>query len=293
MEHQFFSETEQEEVALNSEEITSEVWYALVGVYKEFILNNAFSEAFPFNDGGYGVTNCDERALEIGIKANIPNIQTPVNYDKNQRIDKYTILDFLQYLYNNISDPYIHSEHPEFPLNIYKFNDTGNYKKKFRDKVNTILKRNKIVFYITIEGKIKRKIPKVFHSIIGQNFNTADEKLNKLLNIATSKFSETDFEERMIGLQNLWQAFERLKSLFDEDKRKSAEILVKKISDDCAKFEELIKDEFRNNLTKYGNNFQIRHFEKNKAEIKNSKHLDYFFYRMMAVINLSISELTE
>ena len=286
---EFLSEIEKEEVSLIYEEITSEVYNAIIVVHNEFILNNAFSEAFPFNDGGYGVTNCDKSALEVGIKANVPNIKMPlISVGVSETIDKYVVLDLIKYLYNNISDPYIHSEHPEYPLNIYKFRDKGTYKNKFRNKINTILRRNRIVFYISDEGVVKRKIPQYFNHLFRQDFNTGDIRINSLLNIAVTKFSDIKHNERMIGLQNLWQAFERLKSLLDKDKKKSSEILVEKISDSNKEFKRVINDEFKN-LTKYGNSFQIRHFEKTKIEIANISHLDYFFYRMMALINLSIN----
>ncbi len=44
-------------------------------------------------------------------------------------------------------------------------------------------------------------------------------------------------------------------------------------------------------LTKIGNEFQIRHFEVDKIEVKDEKHIDYLFYRMFSLIDLLLKEL--
>jgi hypothetical protein len=118
--------------------------------------------------------------------------------------------------------------------------------------------------------------------------NTKDEELNKLIEEAKERFLSND---KTIGLEKLWDAFERFKTHFDNGKKKkqSLEKVLKIISE---KFdEEFIENEFKN-LTKIGNNYRIRHHETDKKEL-TSKHINYFFFRMMSLIDLCLMYLNE
>jgi hypothetical protein len=113
--------------------------------------------------------------------------------------------------------------------------------------------------------------------------DTKDEELNKLIENAKSRFLSPN--DKQVALEKLWDAFERIKTYFDSDKRKSAEKLVDLISRNFDK--ELIDKEFKS-LTKIGNAYRIRHHETNKIEIVESKHLNYLFFRMLSLLDLCI-----
>ena len=58
-------------------------------------------------------------------------------------------------------------------------------------------------------------------------FNTGDQTLNELLQAAREKFLNRDLTVRREALEKLWDAWERLKSLFDpNDKRRSVAMLL-------------------------------------------------------------------
>ena len=118
--------------------------------------------------------------------------------------------------------------------------------------------------------------------------NTKDEELNKLIEEAKERFLSND---KQIGLEKLWDAFERFKTHFDNGKKKkqSLEKVLEIISKNFD--EEFIESEFKN-LTKIGNNYRIRHHETDKKEL-TSKHINYFFFRMMSLIDLCLMYLNE
>jgi hypothetical protein len=67
--------------------------------------------------------------------------------------------------------------------------------------------------------------------------------------------------------------------------------LIKIISTGNSDFEKQIEEECKK-LSKIGSEiFQIRHFEQDRAEIKDNKHIDYLYYRMISLIHLFLSEL--
>jgi hypothetical protein len=117
---------------------------------------------------------------------------------------------------------------------------------------------------------------------------TNDKELDSLINEAKDRFFIP--KDKQIALEKLWDAFERIKTYFNSNKKKSSSELVT-IASDGFNFE-IIENEFRL-LTKIGNKYKIRHHETDKVEISKSKHIDYLFFRMLSLIDLCIKSINE
>jgi hypothetical protein len=117
---------------------------------------------------------------------------------------------------------------------------------------------------------------------------TNDEELDSLINEAKDRFFIP--KDKQIALEKLWDAFERIKTYFDSNKKKSSSELVS-IASDGFNFE-FVENEFKL-LTKIGNDYRIRHHETNKIEVSKSKHIDYLFFRMLSLIDLCIKSINE
>ena len=76
----------------------------------------------------------------------------------------------------------------------------------------------------------------------------------------------------------------------EKNKRESINDLIYLIANSNTGFGTLINAEC-NALTAIGNDYQIRHFETNKIELTDNKHIDYLFYRMISTMHLFMSEL--
>lgn len=297
----YFSDKELGSVERSSEEITTPVWNGLVSIYESVISKNElsgnFSEQCP---DGQGICGCDRSMLENSIRAEIPNIQTPINsviesdfqQTESQVPDKYAVLDLIEFTHRNIQDcSTIGKYHDYHRHSHYQFSDNDQAKNDYREKVNKVFSRNGVVFYIDSDGAIKRTVPSSLKKIITDiRFSTNDQRLNELLEIAYSKFILPRIESRIESLEKVWDAFERLKTYFDENKKNSAATLVQEVAEGNSLFQSKIDDEFKA-LTNIGNNFQIRHFETNKVEIQSNLHVDYFFYRMSSLIHLCVESL--
>ncbi len=118
--------------------------------------------------------------------------------------------------------------------------------------------------------------------------NTQDKELNELIEEAKNRFISND---KQVAIEKLWDAFERLKTYFDNGKKKkqSADKVLEIISDSFDK--DFLENEFKN-LTKVGNNYRIRHHETDKSELQN-EHINYFFFRMLSLIDLCLMYLNE
>jgi len=123
--------------------------------------------------------------------------------------------------------------------------------------------------------------------------DTEDKELNKLIEDAKDRFLNKD--DKQIALEKLWGAFERLKTYFSKlekngkDKKQSAIKVVDIISNHFDK--DFLLDEF-DRLSKIGNNYRIRHHEKNRLELTDN-HRNYFFFRLLSLIDLCLVYLNE
>jgi hypothetical protein len=108
-----------------------------------------------------------------------------------------------------------------------------------------------------------------------------------LLVTARQKFGSPDFHTRYDALKDLWDAFERLKTLEPprDDKRRSSANLIARVSAE-AKVQEMLDKEMRVDLDEFGNGFFIRHANAAQVSLQTSEEIDYLFHRLFAVIRL-------
>lgn len=301
MVHNFISDRELGPVDRGSEEITVEIWNGIVAVYENAIETNILSGNFPQGcPDGQGISGCDRNRLENAIKAEIPKLTIPIETSRITRYqdeanvlpEKYAMLDLIEFLYKNLKDPVaVGRYHDYFNHFHFSFHDTGQSKYEFRGKINSIFSRNGVVFYLDDQGEIKRAVPESFKNIISNiRFSTRDHRLNELLEISYAKFILPRIESRIESLEKIWDAFERLKTYYEENKKASANTLISTVSKNNTLFSSYIESEFQA-LTKIGNEFQIRHFERNKVELQSNLHVDYLFYRMSSLIHLCIESI--
>ncbi|MGG0887939.1 AbiJ-NTD4 domain-containing protein [Brevibacillus parabrevis] len=293
MVHEYFSDRELGKKELKSEEISVAIYNGIVGVYISFKDN--FSSDFPDTCPDNGMAcGTDVQLLNAAIKAQIPNMETPVSvmWDEDEVINKYALLDFVEFCYSKITDVNKSDYHSYFKHHHIFFPGTNNEKEKFRVEVNQIFARNGVVFYLDSDGMVKRHLPTQLDTVL-QNLNvrSKDDRLNELVNLAIEHIRKPKEIDRQIALEKIWDAFERIKTFYDPNNKKtSAQTLVSKIAAGTPEFEDLLDVEFKT-LTDIGNKYQIRHFEANKIQITSMKQVDYLFYRMIALIDICMDKV--
>ncbi|MFT7003521.1 MAG: hypothetical protein ACJAWW_000870 [Sulfurimonas sp.] len=111
--------------------------------------------------------------------------------------------------------------------------------------------------------------------------DTKDNELNELIEEAKERFLSND---RQVGLEKLWDAYERLKTYYSTNKKESSQKIVNNISEN---FDDKFIDEEFKILTKIGNAYRIRHHEVGKNKLIQ-QHINYLFFRMLALIDLCL-----
>lgn len=288
---EFFSDRELGKSSRVSEEISKELFNGILVLYERYY--NNLAKQFPIycRDGG-AVVGIDCSAFVDAAKALIPNmefIRCSSAFDECP--DKYAILDSIEFVYDNLWDYKVGQHHDYFKHDHLILLNTRDCRKNFIKEVNQLFERNGVVFFLDTDGKIKRQLPVELENLI-QNLkvHTADQRLNELIQQATEDIRKPDLKDRTYALEKLWDAFERMKTFYSSDKKTSSTQVFQKAASTTPQFESVLTDE-AHYLTKIGNEYQIRHFETNKIQITDPKHIDYLYYRMLSLISLCIEQV--
>ncbi len=304
----YFSDRELGKKQPKLEEISVSLWNGIIALFEEYKRNNFFSFSFPdyCYDNNTLIIGFNEQVFNDRVKAEIPTIEIPIsrkeitsNYDwgideqnsENENyVDKYSALDFIEFLCRNFKTPEKKDYHKFFQHYHLDFVDNIEEKKEFISKLNQLFERNEIVYQIGESCQVTRKTP-IEYSELLREYKTDDEILNQLIDDALKKITSTRIEERKIALEKIWDAFERMKTYYKELKKKqSIEQLLEIATNGQASLKDELSKEARE-LTRIGNEYQIRHFETDKKEINQSEFIDYLFFRMLIFINMIISKL--
>ena len=148
-----------------------------------------------------------------------------------------------------------------------------------------MFERNGIAFALD-DGEVIRIAPTVIHEDLEISvFQTGDATLDRLLEVSRGKFLNRSMDVRRESLEQLWDAWERLKTLEPgRDKRESSRLLLDKVTAEPALRTRLERE--AQELTAIGNEFMIRHTETDKLPIAEPAHVDYLFHRMFSMIRL-------
>jgi len=271
------------------EEIQIESWGGIVSVIDTLIKNGSFGLAFPdiCRDGG-AIVGTNEESMALAVRAEIPDVvqweREPVWGDDKEpelvRIDywplkpskkpaTYTILDLIEFCYRHVAKATQLDWHPYYRHHHLTF-DKENGQIEFRQNINRVFSRNGLAYELREDGNIIRiPSPPLDNLLKVSQFKTGDSELDSMLTTACNKFLTTDIEVRRESLEELWDAWERIKTVLPgRDKKSSAQKLLEKASSE-EHFRKILEKEALE-LTEIGNEFQIRHSETNKIPVKTN-----------------------
>ncbi len=174
------------------------------------------------------ITGCSEKQFYLRLAGDHPNISVPPDPDVVP--DTIPALEIVQFCFQHASLPLNPSPHDYFAHKHYLYFHRHNGQEKFAEEINTIFGRNHLAFELQDDGVVRRLLPPVLREALASSqFTSEDNELNRLLEAARDKFSRADFHIRYDALKDLWDAFERLKTLEPprDNKQKSSEALIR------------------------------------------------------------------
>ena len=224
----------------------------------------------------------DFQELEYLVRTRVPNCGIPKSEDFLPTNDTDAIFDLIELYYRSVSDFF------EFEACFMGEDDCLSSKltKNFKSEVNGVLQRRKIAFEMSDKGRIRPLGAPILSDTIRESiFNSGDDELDELLGTARDKFISRDSAVRREGLEKLWDAWERLKTVEPgKDKKASASALLDRAAQgpmrDVLETEALALRDIGNE------DFMIRHTEVGKHPLDDDRHVDYLFHRLFSLVYL-------
>ena len=307
----YYSERTGYETARDKEELSDVAVKGIGALIRGRASSDAFAQSFPVTCqrcAGRGVTHGDTESFWDALAAVVPGLggwpRRRTLPDASQLESPLTpyVFDAIEFCWQHIADVQRHSLNSSIFRSLHileellsqqenrdhvhlRFHKTIG-QENFRNELETILRRNGNSHSLTKSGRVERILPPEFDAI-GQDseFHTGDEELNRLLDTARTKFLNPRLELRREALEALWDAWERLKTIWPGcHKGVQADAMLDEIAGvDSPMFREAIGKE-ATALNGIGNNLRIRHSETTQEILVASEHMDYLFQRMFGLI---------
>lgn len=278
----------------NPYEITIDQFRVLFNCCSDYFINLAYK--FPLMSKFGNLVNVNVARLSESLRCQIPDLfydarhcVTAPDYkaqysNPNQM---YSILDLIEYMSANISDT-------GRPIQDTLITHNSTFR-DFFSVINRNFEELRLAYRLEPDKIIKRIPPKIplTPEEMKALLAVPEPGVQKLLQEAIDKFYSRKPSENMNAVRSLWDAFERLKTFYkNERKDRSADHVIENIAQGVPNLEKLFQDEFKE-LTFIGNNYNIRHSETYQPEISDPRIYDYFFNRCISLLALAVHYLGE
>jgi len=286
----YFSDRERGPRPRTVEEISAAVWTALRYLIEGRIDDGSFGYKFPEAcPDGAGPCGCDAQKFDAIARAENPELPDQwLNAYSEESRDTLMVLDLLEFCARNVARPVKLRYHSFFGHHHLGF-DRDEGLKEFVSDVNRLLSRNGIGFELSAEGKVMRLGPALLRDALANAlFHSGDLETDGLLEESRRLILLPRIEDRRSGIEKLWDAFERIKTLEPgNDKRAQATALLDKAIQ-APRLRVFLENEAKE-LSAIGNNLQIRHFETTQEKLERPEEVDYLFHRMFSFIRFVLN----
>jgi hypothetical protein len=266
--------------ARDKEVISDETWRGLAALIWQKIDRNWLAHEFPHNcQDGRGVIGTNRQGLFDLATTLVPGLSLPIGQVPAPATE--IALDLVDFVAQRVSKPQQErwdDYHRHHELNFDE--ETG--RKEFRVEINQLFARTGLAYELGSDMRVVRLGPVEIRPVVADlRPNTGDEKLDSLIAEACERYVSRDPRDARIGIEKLWDAFERLKTI-EAGPRKNDQIaaLLDKVATG------LMRDYLDAEaiaLTDIGNKLQIRHFETTTGSVE-PEHIDYLFGRLAILV---------
>ena len=217
------------------------------------------------DDRPYPIIGTDERLLALAVADHAPPLTWPLS--AHDVPEAPVAMDLIEFAWSHgvwarEEESRWHSFFDHYHLEF----DQVAGRRRLHEEISGLFARHGLAYALGTDGRISRTpSPGLDSQLQRLVIETGDQTLDRLLSQAIDSYSRPDPTERKRGLQDLWDAFERAKTLAPGDKLASVTQLLRAAFDDGPLYNWLDGD--ARDLTKLGNDFQVRHSETGKHPI--------------------------
>ena len=277
--HIYFSEREGYKTP-STDVIGDRFWGGFVDLVESLRDQKLLAEQFPIEcHDGRGIVECDWERIKLRFEA---EVGLPWPLDSILIPDTPKVMDAVEFFGRYVSEPKTRIPHGYYGHDhLSNFDVQAGYE-RYSSRVNDLFRLCGHPFEIK-DRKVERFGPNVLHQPLRDTvFNTGDDGLDELLEVARTRFFDSDPKVRREALEKLWDAWERIKTLENPDKKKGVEMILERAVPDMSMRKEIEKE--ARSLTDIGNTFRIRHHEIGTAEISSDLDVDFLFYWLFGLI---------
>jgi hypothetical protein len=270
------------------DELPETAWGGIVAAFYRAVDGQKFGRSFPEQcPDGDGICGTSIANMTASLRADIPGIAWPLQTESNP--GTLVAMDLVEFSWRHIAQPNSIDYHSFFRHDHYRF-DVAAGRSEWRDEINRILARNGVALELARSGEVVRIGPPSAEAALQQTIPaTGDGTLDRLLETAIRKYRSPDPSTRREALEPLWDALERIKTILDHDKKRGVALLIERTTSD-GPAQSVLNDEFEQ-LTRIGNDFQIRHHETTKIPVA-PEMVDYLFVRAYTLLDSAARALT-
>jgi hypothetical protein len=290
MSQAFFSDREGEARPRTQEEITDAAWRGIVALLVLHLDDGSLGRDFPeYCPDGPWTIGASQPKISNRLIGLIPELGGWPKPGSRPRTP--VALDLVDFIARHVAEPvpvgyhdyYKHWHFPEF--------DEEAGRERFRAEIDEVFARNGIAFEIGPDNRVRRLGPPVVRETLrAAVFKTGDRETDALLEVARERFLDPKVERRREGLEKLWDAFERVKTLEPgKDKKAKTTALLDRVAGQGTGLRARLETESFE-LTNIGNSFQIRHTETDKEPVSDPAIVDYLFARAFALVWLELQK---
>lgn len=280
----FFTDREYGPVPRHTETIGEALWQAIRSMIDLKVDDGSFGFRFPAicSDPGRQPYGCDERAFGAALLAEVPWLEWPLR--RNDLPETPVILDLLEFCAMAVGEKHQRSWHDYMDHYHVSWNHDAGLS-EFVIATNRLLARNGIAYQIDAQGKVRRILPDPLAQAVAQaRFATGDGETDRLLEAARFKIMAPKHDDRCDGLEKLWDAFERIKTLDNTDKKLGVTSLLDRAARPGSRLRSALEEEAKA-LTRLGNTHRIRHSETDQEPLETALQIDFLFTRLFAFLH--------
>lgn len=169
---------------------------------------------------------------------------------------------------------------------IESFNRHTTNSEGFENEINSIFNLNNINVELR-RGEIHSSTNKTLS--LDPSVKINEIGIEELIRAAEDLYRKGKYS---YAVEKIWDAFERIKTYYypELDKKKSANKIIDELSNGNDSIKSMFQAEFKY-LTDIGNSYRIRHHEKNKIDITEDLHYEYFYKRCLALISVLVKKI--
>jgi hypothetical protein len=208
----FFSDREGGARPRTQEEITAAAWRGIVALATRRFDDGSLARDFPeYCPNGLWIIRASQSAIYNLLSGLVPELGGWPRANSRPRTP--VALDLIDFVAQHVAKPVPVDYHEYYDHWHLEFDEEAG-RAEFRSEVDQVFARNGIAFEIGPDNQVRRLGPPIVGaSLRAAVFATGDGETDTLLEAARERFLDPTVERRREGLEKLWDAFERLKTL--------------------------------------------------------------------------------